>query len=74
MPAEVESYLRMHPAIKDAALITLPDPILGEKSCAFLITEDEEISLADIHTFFQEKRCGAVQKCRTKSNSLITGR
>ncbi|MFS0554775.1 salicylate synthase [Brevibacillus sp. 179-C9.3 HS] len=55
MPAEVESYLRMHPAIKDAALITLPDPILGEKSCAFLITEDEEISLADIHTFFQEK-------------------
>ncbi|GED57600.1 salicylate synthase [Brevibacillus formosus] len=55
MPAEVETYLRMHPAIKDAALITLPDPVLGEKSCAFLITDDETISLADVHAFFQEK-------------------
>lgn len=55
MPAEVESYLRMHPDVKDAALITLPDAVLGEKSCAFLITDNEQISLGDIHAFFQEK-------------------
>ncbi|AIG28008.1 salicylate synthase [Brevibacillus laterosporus] len=55
MPAEVEAYLRMHPDIKDAALITLPDPTLGEKSCAYVITDNQDITLADIHAFFHEK-------------------
>ena len=55
MPAEVESYLRLHPDIRDAALITLPDSTLGERSCAFVITDNPELTLADIHAFFQEK-------------------
>lgn len=54
MPAEVEAYLRQHPDVKDAALITLPDPALGEKSCAYLMTDNEEITLADIHALFQQ--------------------
>lgn len=54
MPSEVESYLRSHPDIKDAALITLPDKTLGEKSCAYLITDNREISLSDIHKFFND--------------------
>lgn len=55
MPAEVESYLRMHPDIRDAALVTLPDPVLGEKSCACVISDNPGLTLADIHAFFQEK-------------------
>ncbi|BBB92139.1 MAG TPA: salicylate synthase [Methylomusa anaerophila] len=54
MPAEVESYLCLHPDIKDAALIGLPDENLGERSCAYLITDKEEISLTDIHKFFND--------------------
>ncbi|XOS92268.1 AMP-binding protein [Brevibacillus laterosporus] len=72
MPAEVEAYLRMHPDIKDAALITLPDQTLGEKSCAYVITDNQEITLADIHAFFHEKEWPVI-KCRIKSNSSITG-
>jgi non-ribosomal peptide synthetase component E (peptide arylation enzyme) len=34
---EVESFLSRHPAIADAKVVAMPDPIFGEKACAFLI-------------------------------------
>jgi non-ribosomal peptide synthetase component E (peptide arylation enzyme) len=34
---EVEGFLSRHPAIADAKLVAMPDPIYGEKACAFLI-------------------------------------
>ncbi|MBN3527025.1 salicylate synthase [Paenibacillus apiarius] len=54
MSAEVESYLCAHPDIKDAALISIPDDTLGERSCAYLIADNREISLADIHLFLYD--------------------
>jgi O-succinylbenzoic acid--CoA ligase len=38
--AEVESALSMHPAVAEAALIARPDPVLGEKSHAFVVLRD----------------------------------
>lgn len=38
--AEVESALSMHPAVAEAALIARPDPVLGEKSHAFVVLHD----------------------------------
>jgi yersiniabactin salicyl-AMP ligase len=55
MPAEVESYLCLHPDIKDAALIGLPDENLGERSCAYLITDNRQISLINIHKFLNDR-------------------
>ncbi|WWV72019.1 2,3-dihydroxybenzoate-AMP ligase [Sporomusa ovata DSM 2662] len=54
MPAEIESYLCSHPAIRNAALIGLPDDNLGERSCAYLITDNREINLTDIHKFLHD--------------------
>lgn len=34
---EVESHVSQHPAIADAKLIPMPDPIYGEKGCIFVI-------------------------------------
>lgn len=45
IPAEVESCLCLYPDIKEAALIGLPDENLGERSCAYLITDNRDISL-----------------------------
>ncbi len=36
-PPDVESYLYRHPAIKDAAVIGIPDPVLGERSRAYIV-------------------------------------
>jgi len=38
--AEVESALSMHPAVAEAALVARPDPVLGEKSHAFVVLRD----------------------------------
>lgn len=37
---EVQDHLRAHPAILDAALVAVPDPRLGERSCACLVLSD----------------------------------
>ena len=34
---EVEAFLSQHPAVLDGKLVAMPDPVYGEKGCAFLI-------------------------------------
>ncbi|SLN56868.1 2,3-dihydroxybenzoate-AMP ligase [Aquimixticola soesokkakensis] len=34
---EVEDHLLAHPAVFDAAVVAVPDPYLGERSCAFVV-------------------------------------
>ncbi len=38
--AEVESVLSLHPAVVEAALVAVPDPVLGEKTHAHVFTRD----------------------------------
>ena len=38
--AEVESVLSLHPAVVESALIAVPDPVLGEKAHAHVVTRD----------------------------------
>lgn len=47
--AEIEEHLRAHPAIADAVLLGIPDEVLGERSCAFLIAREGQPDLAAIH-------------------------
>jgi 2,3-dihydroxybenzoate-AMP ligase len=39
--AELEDHLRTHPAISDAAAVAIPDRVLGERACAFVVLDDE---------------------------------
>ncbi len=37
---EVENLLLRHPAVINAALVAIPDTLMGEKSCAFIVTRE----------------------------------
>ena len=37
--AEVEQLLYAHPAIRELAIVAMPDPRLGERACAFVVLE-----------------------------------
>ena len=45
-PAEVEVLLDAHPKILQSAVAPMPDPVLGEKACAFAVLRDPKSSLA----------------------------
>jgi len=44
-PAEVEALLDQHPKILQSAIVPMPDPVLGEKACAFLVLRDSAQSV-----------------------------
>jgi non-ribosomal peptide synthetase component E (peptide arylation enzyme) len=39
---EVENVIVRHPAINDVRVVAMPDPFLGEKACAFIISKPGE--------------------------------
>jgi 2,3-dihydroxybenzoate-AMP ligase len=47
---EVEEALRRHPGVREAALVAMPDPRLGERGCAYLVpvSAAEPPTLADV--------------------------
>ena len=54
-PEEVENFLRKHDAIKDVAVIGLPDHRLGEISAAIIeLKEGHECTEAEINDFCHE--------------------
>ncbi|MGW6913806.1 (2,3-dihydroxybenzoyl)adenylate synthase [Kitasatospora sp. NPDC054939] len=34
---EIENHLLAHPAVHDAAVVSMPDPYLGERTCAYVV-------------------------------------
>jgi non-ribosomal peptide synthetase component E (peptide arylation enzyme) len=56
-PAEIEGLLFMHPKVKHVAVVPMPDLIMGEKACAFVVTKDkEEMTFDDMTAFLVEKK------------------
>jgi 2,3-dihydroxybenzoate-AMP ligase len=52
VPAEeVEEHLRAHPRVADAAVVAVPDPALGEKTCAFVVPSGPAPTLRDLREF-----------------------
>ena len=54
---EVEEIIVRHPDVHTAALVAMPDPVLGERACAFLILEDgaAALTVAGLGAFLREQ-------------------
>src|SRR5437763_1885052 len=39
--AEIEQLLHAHPAVRDVAIVAMPDDRLGERACAFVVADAE---------------------------------
>jgi len=59
---EVEHVLAGHPAVHEAAVAAMPDPVLGERVCAFVVLEaGAALTLADVRAHFEAQGV-AIQK------------
>ncbi|MBS9373883.1 (2,3-dihydroxybenzoyl)adenylate synthase [Rhodococcus sp. B50] len=52
---EVENHLIAHPAVLDAAVVSMPDKYLGERTCAFVVTEGEAPKAFALKKFLRER-------------------
>ena len=53
--AEVENALAYHPAIAECAVVGRPDPVLGERVCAFVLPKSEGVTAEEIRRFCAER-------------------
>jgi acyl-CoA synthetase len=52
---EVEDCVRRHPRVQQVAAVAMPDPIVGERVCAFVVTADgERLSLDELVGFLEQ--------------------
>ncbi|OHX14340.1 2,3-dihydroxybenzoate-AMP ligase [Chromobacterium sphagni] len=52
---EVEHLLLQHPQVAQAALVAMPDALLGEKSCAFIVPRADELKPMTLRRFLREQ-------------------
>src|SRR3546814_2024377 len=54
---EIEDVLSLHPAIQEAAVVSMPDPRLGEGVCAFLVLQAAcpETSVGELSQFVRQQ-------------------
>ena len=52
---EVENLILAHPAVQNVACVPMPDPVLGERTCAFIIPKQgARITLEELARFLTE--------------------
>ncbi|MFI9509704.1 (2,3-dihydroxybenzoyl)adenylate synthase [Nocardia sp. NPDC052566] len=58
---ELEAHLLEHPAVRDAVIVGMPDPVLGQRICAFVQPVDGEAlpTLLTVRTFVRERGVAA---------------
>lgn len=58
-PDEVEEELLAHPRVHDVALVSVEDPYLGERSCAFVVPLGERPTVAELKRWVRERGLAA---------------
>jgi 2,3-dihydroxybenzoate-AMP ligase len=53
---EVEGFIVAHPSVKAVTLVAMPDPVFGEKACAFVILRERETLSFEALIEFLRKR------------------
>jgi cyclohexanecarboxylate-CoA ligase/acyl-CoA synthetase len=60
---EVEEHLLSHPKVKAVAVVAMPDRLMGERACAFVVPEgSEEPTLSELADYLKNVRRIAVHK------------
>ena len=55
-PAEIESFLIGHPKVQDVAVVAMPDPVMGEKACAYVVPmKGETFTFDEMISFLKQK-------------------
>lgn len=55
-PAEVENHLMGLPDVRQVAVVGYPDPTVGERACAFVVSGGRQVDLAEVTSFLDAKR------------------
>jgi long-chain acyl-CoA synthetase len=55
-PREVEDVLYAHPAVAEAAVVGVPDPVMGEEGCAFVVLRGGAATSPDALIAFCQER------------------
>lgn len=56
-PAEIEGLLLMHPKVEHVAIVPMPDPIMGEKACAYVVPQEgEKFTFDEMTSFLKSKK------------------
>ena len=56
---EVENHILAHPAVHDASVVAVPDPYLGERTCAYVITRGQAPTRGELLAFLRERGLAA---------------
>ena len=57
IPGEVENMLIAHPKILNVAIVAMPDPVMGEKACAYVIPKPgQDFTFEEMISFLKEKK------------------
>lgn len=52
---ELENHLLAHEGVYDAAVVSMPDAFLGERTCAYIIPKDTKLTLQEIRRFLRDR-------------------
>jgi 2,3-dihydroxybenzoate-AMP ligase len=54
---EIEDLVLSHPAVLNAAVVAMPDEVLGERACAYVILQPgRKLSLPELASYLEERR------------------
>jgi 2,3-dihydroxybenzoate---[aryl-carrier protein] ligase len=54
---EIENLILTHPAVQHAAVVAMPDPVLGERACAYVVLrEGASLDFKQLSHFLEAKR------------------
>jgi 2,3-dihydroxybenzoate-AMP ligase len=54
---EVENHILAHPKVENCAFVAMPDRVLGEKGCSFVLTRDNQpLTMEELNKFLREER------------------
>lgn len=56
-PGEIENLLDAHPKVSRSAIVKMPDPLMGERACAYVsVVPGETFSFDEMSSFLKEKK------------------